>query len=52
VKKKSLQERVLARALAEELRGIQAGSGDPTVVTQGPVRRDITDKNNGDVPAT
>jgi hypothetical protein len=50
VKKKSQQERVLARALAEELKGVHGGD-DPVVVTQGPVRRDITDANNGDVPA-
>lgn len=48
--KKSQQERVLARTLAEELKSIQAGSDDPVVVTGG-VRPDITDKNNGDVPA-
>ena len=47
--KKSQQERVLARTLAEELKGIQAGGDDPVVVTGG-IRPDITDKNKGDVP--
>lgn len=51
--KKSQQERVLARALAEELKGVQGGVNDdnPVVVTQKASRRDITDANNGDVAA-
>ncbi|MDP9119960.1 MAG: hypothetical protein M3O15_01090 [Acidobacteriota bacterium] len=47
---KAKTERVLARVLSEELKLVQGNDGDVTV-TQGPVRRDITQISHGDVPA-